>query len=117
MKPSKPCKKPGCRKLIKDGRFCEEHQKQFKKEYDQGRGTSGERGYDATWRKVRDMKLKTDPLCEDCMGRGKVKEAVLVHHIKPVKDYPELRLVFSNLRSLCDDCHEEIHAKDRWKVR
>lgn len=66
-------------------------------------------GYDRKWRKVRAVKLARYPVCERCLvTTGQVTHAVLVHHIKPVKQYPHLRLVMSNLQSLCNACHEAI---------
>jgi len=34
-----------------------------------------------------------------------------VHHIKHLKDFPELALVDSNLESLCFTCHNEEHPE------
>lgn len=34
-----------------------------------------------------------------------------VHHIKHLKDNPELALVDSNLTSLCGSCHNEEHPE------
>ena len=31
----------------------------------------------------------------------------MVDHIKPISEAPELRLVWSNLRSMCKDCHDK----------
>jgi 5-methylcytosine-specific restriction protein A len=114
FKSLKPCTHQGCHKLTTGGP-CEEHRRKERQRYDDNRGTSTERGYDAQWQKVRRVKLNSDPLCEVHTERGYVVVAVLVHHIKPVSEYPELRLVKSNLMSLCNECHEEIHGKDRFK--
>lgn len=35
----------------------------------------------------------------------------MVHHIKSVEYFPELRLDASNLRALCHDCHERAHGR------
>ncbi len=56
---------------------------------------------------MRLRKLKTDPLCEFHKERGETVLATVVHHIKPIAEAPELRLVWSNLCSLCKDCHDE----------
>ena len=37
-----------------------------------------------------------------------VTAATEVHHIVKIKDRPELRLEWSNLMSVCRDCHERI---------
>ena len=49
--------------------------------------------------------MRQHPLCEDCEAAGRVVAAEMVHHIVPVVEAPELRLLFSNLRSLCIVCH------------
>ena len=109
LKPKKPCTYPGCPALTDGGR-CEEHRRKERKRYDDSRGNSGERGYDATWRKVRDLKLANDPLCERCEVRGLIVVAVLVHH----KDGNAKNNDPSNHESLCNDCHETAHRGERW---
>ncbi len=83
------------------------------------RKSSDERGYDSAWRKVRAIKVKKSPVCERCLKRGvyvpiEVKRGGhygVVHHIKSVEEYPELRLKLSNLESLCFECHEAEHGR------
>jgi len=72
---------------------------------------SGERGYSNDWQKVRKIKIKQDPLCEICARVDIDRVASIVHHIKPIETHPELRLVMSNLMSLCNDCHEATHGR------
>ena len=45
-------------------------------------------------------------ICQGCLRFKKITLAEEVHHIKPVKDYPEQALELDNLESLCRDCHE-----------
>jgi 5-methylcytosine-specific restriction protein A len=108
MKPLKPCKHPGCRKLSQTG-YCEEHQKVVEKNYrnrqDEKRGTATERGYTWNWHKVRNMKLSENPLCERCEKNGKITIAVLVHH----RDRNPRNNLEDNLESLCGMCHQEEH--------
>ena len=54
-----------------------------------------------------ECKLAADPLCELCLAKGNVAQAEEVDHIKPVNQYPELRLVYDNLQSLCVTCHSK----------
>lgn len=83
------------------------------------RDSSTDRGYDSEWRKVRAAKVKQSPLCERCLKVGKyvpIKMKVngsygVVHHIKPVEFFRELRLVMDNLESLCFECHEAEHGR------
>lgn len=118
-KPARPCPGRGprwgsCPNLVGgDERYCAEcavYEKAAARGYDKQRGNSGERGYDATWRKVQAMKLARDPLCEEHLKQGQDVAASMVHHIQPIETHPELRLVESNLMSLCNPCHE---AKER----
>jgi 5-methylcytosine-specific restriction enzyme A len=73
---------------------------------DLARGNSAQRGYDRAWRKLRASKLAADPLCAWCYDRGVIKAAEMVDHIRPISTHPALRLVWSNLRSGCNECHD-----------
>lgn len=44
--------------------------------------------------------------CQHCKKQGGKLNA---HHIKPFKDYPELRLDIDNGITLCYDCHCAVH--------
>ena len=66
-------------------------------------------GLDA-WIKLRDIKLNRDPYCEMCLKEDRHSPATLVHHVKEVKEHPELALDDSNLMSLCKHCHSVVHA-------
>lgn len=63
------------------------------------------------WRKIRELKIKMNPLCEVCGDM-----ATEVHHIKPLLDYrnnellmAELAYDWNNLQSVCHKCHKQIH--------
>lgn len=92
---------PQCRALN-----CTAHSRH--KRQDQYRGSASDRGYDKQWSKVRAVKISIDPLCEVCKTEGKVTAAEEVHHDKPVATHPELRLVVSNLWSLCRVHHRLV---------
>lgn len=92
---------PQCR-----GLNCTVHSRH--KRSDQWRGSASSRGYDGAWHKVRNVKVSMDPLCELCKREGKVTPVDEVHHIRPVADYPELRLVLENLVSLCKSHHRLV---------
>ena len=62
------------------------------------------------WKDVRDLALKRDNyLCQSCLSKKILKKAELVHHIKYLRDYPELRSRLDNLVSWCNKCHNEHH--------
>lgn len=115
-KPLQACKKKGCANIT-SGRFCADHAKQEKERYELTRKSSYRRGYDKTWQKVRKAKIKNDPLCEECLRQGKTVPADVVHHIIPIEECSDLRLVMENLMSLCTMHHEVEHKKDRWSKK
>lgn len=69
------------------------------------------------WRTVRAEALRRDHgMCVRCMerfmnGGEKPRLAVMVHHKKSRKEYPELELELDNLESLCDICHNREHPE------
>lgn len=88
------------------GKFCPDHSPDE-------RATAAQRGYDASWRSLRRMKLNAYPLCEVCQREQRLTPATEVHHDKPIATHPELRLVWANLVSICRACHQRIEAQRR----
>lgn len=112
IKPRRPCNRPGCRQLT-DRTYCAEHEQQYKREKEQYRGSFRERGYSSTWDKVRKHKIKINPLCEMCERDGRVTVAEIVHHIKTVRDRPDLVHDMDNLMSVCRPCHGKLHSNEK----
>lgn len=116
FKPVRPCSLPACGNLAApNSSRCETHTRKDKQINDERRGTSTERGYDSAWSHVRKLKADCSPLCEACLLKNIERPLDVVHHIKPIEFYPELRLVMENLQSLCSWHHEAIHGKSRFK--
>ena len=120
-KPSRPCpgygpRRGSCPNLVKGKeRYCPDclpYAQAETKEYDKKRDETPERQFlhSTTWRRIRDYKLSKNPLCERCEKQELTVPAVLVHH----KDGNELHNHPVNLESLCNDCHEKEHKKERW---
>lgn len=71
------------------------------------------------WRALRISHLKTHPLCQICEGRGLITPGQDVHHVvsfMTASDPGERRrLAFdpSNLLTVCDRCHNELHHGKR----
>lgn len=64
------------------------------------------------WRSLRLKALQRDNYeCQECKRQGKVGEAQNVHHIKEVKQFPELALVLDNTESICIPCHNYEHKR------
>jgi 5-methylcytosine-specific restriction endonuclease McrA len=61
----------------------------------------------ARWKVVRLAAKRRDGWkCVDCGARGRLE----VHHIKRVKDFPDLAFELDNTKSLCVPCHSRITA-------
>ena len=64
------------------------------------------------WKRKRRYILRRDSYeCQMCRRYGRHIEAVEVHHIKHLDEYPELALDDSNLISLCHACHNAQHPE------
>lgn len=107
-KPNKPCRHPGCARLISSGKYCEEHLP-LHPEYIRSAAT---RGYNSRWSKARKAYLSEHPLCAECLRRGKYTEATVVDHIKPHRGNQELFWDKSNWQSLCKPCHDRKTGRE-----
>ena len=59
------------------------------------------------WTRLRRKYLMTRPYCERCGLLGEQ-----VHHIQHRETHPELIYTWSNLMTLCKDCHYLEHKND-----
>ena len=65
------------------------------------------------WRKLRASILKRDGyMCQHFKRYGERVDATRVHHIYPVKDYPEYAWCKWNLISLSAKAHELMHIRE-----
>lgn len=78
--------------------------------------------YNSTrWKRLREIKLATDPLCEKCAEEGRTVPAEDVHHVVSFMSVtnPETRRFlaydYSNLQSLCKQCHQKIHNSNEFR--
>lgn len=64
------------------------------------------------WIKCReDILIRDNHLCQPCFRKKKLTPANIVHHIKPLKEFPELALDPDNLESICASCHNKEHPE------
>jgi len=111
---ARPCAYRGCPRLVRgrDIRYCDEHKRQINAAYDAQRGTSAQRGYDARWRRLRQMYLNAYPLCADPYGchaqHGELVPATEVDHIKSKCN--DGTNDWNNLQALCKSCHSRKTA-------
>lgn len=104
------CRQRGCSVLVRDGSgFCDAHRKEARKEVDDRRGNSAERGYGERWRKARKGYLRKHSMCAECTRRGFVASATVVDHIIPHRG--DFAFLFwesaHNWQPLCEGCHNE----------
>lgn len=123
-KPKRPCNVPGCPNLTRE-RYCKDHQVREKQDraerhrhYDRyQRDKEADKFYKSKeWELARQQALIRDHgLCQDCLLEQRITTAVPVDHIIPIKVRWDLRLVLSNLRSLCNRHHAIKTAEDKRK--
>ncbi|MFR8334757.1 MAG: HNH endonuclease [Oscillospiraceae bacterium] len=71
------------------------------------------------WDKLRREVMKLDNYeCQRCKGIHRHRRATIVHHVKHLKDRPDLALsVYDGddrqLVSVCKQCHEELHPESQ----
>lgn len=76
---------------------------------------------DWDWRKLsHEVIEENNNECYICKQNGKYSRAVLVHHVRHLKKYPELAYSrtyeeknkeYMQLMPLCHNCHEQIHQR------
>ena len=70
------------------------------------------------WLRKRDYILTRDHnQCQCCRKRGKYSRANHVHHLKHLRQYPELALTDDNLISVCGWCHENVYHPEKHKKK
>ena len=106
-KPKRPCSSPGCPNLT-DGQYCDKHRTEERRKYDRyERSPDINKKYGYAWRRIRDRYAAVHPLCEMCLGEGRLTPVQEVHHILPVSQGGTHAM--DNLMSLCQSCHTKIH--------
>ncbi len=75
----------------------------------------------AAWGRTRDKVLRLDHYeCQRCKEMGKYSKAAIVHHVKHLRDRPDLALSIwdeetgeRQLVSVCKQCHEDLHPESQ----
>lgn len=99
---AKTCRFPGCFEVVASG-YCDKHVMRHSRTHH--RLSASRRGYDARWRRLRGMFIRSHPLCADPFDRhaGKPIAATDVDHIVPLSSGGTNN--WTNLQSLCHSCH------------
>jgi 5-methylcytosine-specific restriction endonuclease McrA len=69
------------------------------------------------WKTLRAQAIRRDGwCCVVCRASVRAKGAARVDHIKPRREFPELALALSNVRTLCINCDAKRHAEKGGRV-
>lgn len=100
----KYCKKQGCSNYAElNSAYCFMHKSMHKREV-----KNYEKWYNLiAWKRIRHIKLRECPLCEECTKQGRMTKATDVDHIIPHKGDWHLFTSKDNLQCLCHSCHSE----------
>ena len=64
------------------------------------------------WQQLKARAKKRDKnQCVMCKEQGHYSPCEAVHHIKHVKQVPELALALDNVICLCKECHNKVHPE------
>lgn len=111
-RPKSICKHAGCGALIDTPGTCDKHKKDRTGWYQTSTKTASERGYDASWRRVRKLVLARDcGLCQTCKRAGVLTVTNIVDHVKPKSQGGTNDP--SNLEAICHGHHVIKTASER----
>lgn len=90
---------------------------QIKRLIEDGREHEFYAGYD--WQRMADKVRRYDKReCQQCKSRGRYRRGVIVHHVKHLRDRPDLAMLLFDpdtrerqLITLCKQCHEAEHPE------
>lgn len=105
LRPGVRCRNLHCNGVVRNGRCSVCGGTNESRNYDLNRPSPSKRGYDRTWQKLREMQLRREPLCRECVKQNILTVATDVDHIVPKKRGGKDEL--SNLQSLCHSHHSE----------
>ena len=115
QKPLRPCRRPGCPELTRDG-WCPKH-----------RPKQASRRESAPWhgwyslpvwtQDLRPSQLLAEPFCRECARRGLRTPATDVDHVWDHKGDWELFTDRKGLQSLCHAGHSRKTMRDLWQKR
>lgn len=112
----KLCTKSGCKTLIDVSESrCDKHQRAKRGERVTGQFKRDANYYTNRWKALSANQKRKQPLCENCLAIGLVREGRIADHIKEARDKPELFWNPDNLQTLCWSCHTIKTNKERRK--
>lgn len=107
--PRRPCRQLYCPAFADASGWCPKHKPVAPKQWG---NAAGGKVYDKRHQLLRKAAFQRDRgLCQMCLREGRYESATVAHHIKAVKEHPELKYNLDNIASLCWRCHEKIHGR------
>lgn len=70
----------------------------------------------SAWRKLRALKIKLNPICEECATYGRATPGEVIDHIKPINQ-GGAPLSIENLQTLCHACHNRKSGQEAHTAR
>lgn len=102
--------------MVRDGSsYCATHKRETKRQVEERRESSTQRGYGYKWQQAREGFLRVHPLCEcpECKaGLLRATVATVVDHIIPHKGDKALFWDRSNWQAMSKACHDKKTARE-----
>lgn len=104
MKPMRPCRKPGCGQLTRDG-WCPAHKPREKPRSQEAQAYRRWYSLPIWTDDLRPYQLLREPFCRECAKQGRRVYATDVDHVEDHKGDWSKFIDRNNLQSLCHSCH------------
>ena len=117
LKPLRPCRKPGCGALTREG-YCPEH-KPAKAPRRESAQWHGWYSLDIWTKELRPEQLMREPFCRMCLAMVPPARtrATVVDHVIPHRGDWQLFVDANNHQSLCKHHHDQKTAKEQNEKR
>lgn len=116
LKPLRPCRKPGCAALTREG-WCAKHRPKYTPRSSTAQAWHRWYSLDIWTQELRPERLLQEPFCRECAMRGERVRATDVDHVVDHKGQWEWFVDRSNLQSLCHRCHSRKTMREVNKIR
>lgn len=113
----RPCRKPGCPELTRDG-WCPKHKPEPRQQ--RRRASAAYHGWYSKpiWTKrLRPDQLAREPFCRVCAAQGIRTRATTVDHVVPFRGDWDLFVSSANHQSLCKYHHDQKTAREQAEER
>lgn len=116
LRPLRPCRKPGCAALTRDG-WCAQHKPKAASRSREAQEWHRWYLLDTWTQDLRPTQLMLEPFCRECAARGERVYATDVDHVVDHKGDWHLFTDRGNLQSLCHRCHSRKTMRELNKKR